>query len=296
MRKLMLSVSLIAALSVVACENSSPVGPGAVQEGPGTVIVTQTTSSTTTTSTSTSTIAPVLTASFVVSPLTAPVGTQVQVNGSASSPAPGRRIVVYEFDFGDGVKKEGITASHDYDTPATFPIVLTVTDDAGQKAMATKSVTITPGVLIPPPANGQFQFKSTLDPNVVPDVPADLTLLFQLLTGSSSAFLSRTTIIRPMADATYNVAPGSSYLRGDKNGGIVKGQFVGTLTPALNGRFAGSLTFVAGSCSTERVFTGPISADGLAWTAGPLVTPDCSGGQTGIPVAWNYTQVNMVKK
>ena len=68
LRKLLLSGSLIAALSV-ACESATPVGPG-------TVIVTQTTSTTTTTSTSTSTIAPGLTASFTVSPTTARIGSR----------------------------------------------------------------------------------------------------------------------------------------------------------------------------------------------------------------------------
>ena len=119
-----------------ACGSEAPVGPG-------TVIVTQTTSTTTTTSTSTSTVAPSLTASFTVSPTTAPTGQQVMVNGSASFAAPGRRIVGFEWDYGDGTKKSGVTSSHDYDLPGTFPIILTVTDDAAQKAMATRSVTIT---------------------------------------------------------------------------------------------------------------------------------------------------------
>ena len=100
-----------------ACGSEAPLEPG-------TVIVTQTTSTTTTTSTSTSTVAPSLTASFTVSPTTAPTGQQVMVNGSASFAAPGRRIVGFEWDYGDGTKKSGVTSSHDYDVPGTFPIIL----------------------------------------------------------------------------------------------------------------------------------------------------------------------------
>jgi hypothetical protein len=289
LRKLLLSVSLIAALSV-ACENSTPVGPGAATAGPGTVVVTQTTSSTTSTSTiasTTSTVAPVLTASFVVSPTAAKTGEQVMVNASASNAAPGRRIVLYAWDYGDGVKKEGVTSSHDYDNAGTFAIILTISDDAGQQATTTRMVTITAA---PPPASGQAQFVVLQTPPPTPDVPADLTLLFQLLTSGSTSFLSRTTVLRPMADATYNIAPGSSYTRGDKSGGIIKGQFVGTLTP-LNGKFSGSLTHASGTnCVTERVFTGVVG-DFLDWTGGAIVVPDCSGG-----VAWSYPKFTMVKK
>jgi hypothetical protein len=252
------------------------------------VSVTQTTSTTSTTSTSTSTIPPVLTASFTVSPTTAQTGQQVMVNGGASFAAPGRRIVAHEWDFGDGVKKSGVTSSHDYDAPGTFPIILTVTDDAAQKALATQSVTITQG---PPPANAQYQF-AVIQPPPSPDVPADLTLLFQLLSAGAapSSFLSRATIIKPLADPTYNIAPGSFYVRSDKTGGIVKGQFVGTVVP-LNGKFSGSLTYVSGACTTERVFSGVVG-DFLEWTGGPLVVSDVSCA----PTPWTYTTFSMVRK
>ena len=112
-----LLISVVLGVLSAACGSEAPVGPG-------TVTVTQTTSTTTTTSTSTSTVAPSLTASFTVSPTTAPTGQQVMVNGSASFAAPGRRIVGFEWDYGDGTKKSGVTSSHDYDVPGTFPIIL----------------------------------------------------------------------------------------------------------------------------------------------------------------------------
>jgi PKD domain len=278
LRKLLLTGSLIAALSV-ACDSTTPVGPG-------TVTVTQTTSSTSTTSTSTtSTVAPVpvLTASFTVSPPTGKIGDQVMVNGSASSAAPGRRIVAYDWDFGDGRKKSGNPSSHDYDAEGTFAIILTVTDDAGQMAMTTRPVTIAGRNLVP---RAEARFKAIS--GAAQNVPADLTLLFQLISGSS---LVRMAVFKPLADPVYEIAPGSSYLRGDKTGGIIKGQFVGNVSP-LNGKFTGSLTFVGNGCATERVYSGSVG-DGLILTGGPLVSPDtaCS------PSPWPpMDMINMVKQ
>ena len=132
--------------------------------------------------------------------------------------------------------------------------------------MATRSVTITQA---PPVSSAQFQF-AVVQPPPSPAVPADLTLLFQLLSAAEapSWFLSRTSSVRPLADSSYAIAPGSSYVRADKTGGIVKGQFVGTVAPTLNGKFSGSLTYVAGACTTERIFTGVVG-DFLQWTARP---------------------------
>jgi hypothetical protein len=225
----------------------------------------------------------VLTASFTVAPATAKIGDQVMVNGSASFAGPGRRVVAYDWDFGDGRKKSGNPSSHDYDAEGTFPIILTVTDDAGQQAMATRSVTIAGRTLVP---RAEARYKAISGAGV--NVPADLTLLFQLISGSS---LSRLTIITPLADPVYEIAPGSSYVRGDKTGGIIKGQFVGTVAP-LNGKFSGSLTFVGNGCSTERVYAGSVG-DGLVLNGGPLVSPDtaCS------PSPWPpMDTISMVKQ
>ena len=132
-----------------------------------------------------------------------------------------------------------------------------------------------------------------MQPPPSPAVPADLTLLFQLLSAAEapSWFLSRTNSVRPLADSSYTIAPGSSYVRTDKTGGIVKGQFVGTVAPTLNGKFSGSLTYVSGACTTERIFTGVVG-EFLEWTAGPLVVSDVGCK----PTPWTYDKFSMVKK
>jgi PKD repeat protein len=81
-------------------------------------------------------------ANFVFSPSTPKVGTSVQFDGSLSTD-DGGRIVSYDWTFGDGVSKSGITTAHDYDSAGTYTVKLTITDDRGQSASRSKTVTIT---------------------------------------------------------------------------------------------------------------------------------------------------------
>lgn len=82
------------------------------------------------------------TASFVYSPTTIAVGQTIFFNAEASRPAPLRRIVSYDWDFGSGRTGSGITTTKSYDTPGTFTVTLTVTDDAGEKATVSQTVTV----------------------------------------------------------------------------------------------------------------------------------------------------------
>ena len=134
MRRTFVLIGLFAAL-LVGCENKTPVGPG-------TVTVTQTTSSTTTIPTTTTSIAPATRALLTASPNPATVGQQVHVDGSGSMALPGRSLISYAWNFGDGTMKTGVTSQHDYDAPGTYTIVLTVTDDAGQKATGSLPVMV----------------------------------------------------------------------------------------------------------------------------------------------------------
>ena len=83
------------------------------------------------------------TATFVISPTTPAVGQQVFLNASASTAAPGRRIVSYTWDFGDGTPAgSGVQVSHVYGRAATYTITLTVTDDAGRSSTVSQTVPI----------------------------------------------------------------------------------------------------------------------------------------------------------
>jgi len=89
-------------------------------------------------------------ASFVFSPSVQEVDKEIFFNASASTAAPGRRLVDYSWNWGDGHPGNGVIEDHDYSIPGTYVVILTVTDDAGNKASAAKAVTITAAA--PPPA------------------------------------------------------------------------------------------------------------------------------------------------
>ena len=82
------------------------------------------------------------TAAFVTSP-NAPLPNQdVFFNASSSRAAPGRTIVSYQWDFGDGTSGSGQQVAHRYAAAGGYNVTLTVTDDAGRRAVLTQGITI----------------------------------------------------------------------------------------------------------------------------------------------------------
>lgn len=82
------------------------------------------------------------TAHFVVSPTDPSVNQSVLFNGSQSTAAAGHSIVGYTWNFGDGGTGSGVTATHPYGAAGTYSAVLQVTDDIGQTATTSKTVTV----------------------------------------------------------------------------------------------------------------------------------------------------------
>jgi PKD repeat protein len=89
------------------------------------------------------------TASFTASPQTVGVGERVNVDASASQPAPGgdRFITQYNWTWGDGRTSEGVRQSHTYSQAGSYTITLTVVDNTGRTGTATTSVTVGTGQL-----------------------------------------------------------------------------------------------------------------------------------------------------
>ena len=85
------------------------------------------------------------TASFTADPLLNVVFAHppiaVDFDASASSDTDGT-IASYNWIFGDGDTATGVTTSHTYTTSGTYTIVLTVIDDQGAPASATKTIQI----------------------------------------------------------------------------------------------------------------------------------------------------------
>ncbi len=90
---------------------------------------------------------------FSFSPTNPMPNDDVRFNASASVAAPGRTIVSYAWDFGDGGTGSGIQATRRYTQPRTYNVTLTVTDDIGRKSVITKPVAVT----VPDEDDGQPQ-------------------------------------------------------------------------------------------------------------------------------------------
>ncbi len=82
------------------------------------------------------------TAVFTFSPSSPATGQLIFFTAEASRAAPGRQIVSYDWNFGSGRTGSGVTISKGYDTPGTYTVTLTVTDDAGLQGTTQQSVTV----------------------------------------------------------------------------------------------------------------------------------------------------------
>ena len=80
-----------------------------------------------------------LTASFVFSPTGPDKGSRVNFTASATG---GTQPYDYRWSFGDGNRSVGRAVEYVYLTPGNFTVGLTVTDKAGQEAVASQNISI----------------------------------------------------------------------------------------------------------------------------------------------------------
>jgi PKD repeat protein len=82
---------------------------------------------------------------FTFSPSSPHAGvTDVKFNAASSSVAPGRTIVSYQWDFGDGHSGVGATPSHKFEDEGSYTVTLTLTDSANEVNVATQNVYVVP--------------------------------------------------------------------------------------------------------------------------------------------------------
>lgn len=83
------------------------------------------------------------TASFTFSPTPALRNAVIHFNASGSTAAPGRTIVSYRWDYGDGSAGEsGVQVAHVYGVAGTYTVTLLVTDDVGRTSVTNRTVTV----------------------------------------------------------------------------------------------------------------------------------------------------------
>jgi hypothetical protein len=80
-------------------------------------------------------------AEFTVAPETLAAGLEVKLDAGGSGDSDGK-VVRWQWEFGDGGEAEGVTVNHIYSEPGEFPVALTVTDDGGRQATATKTLKV----------------------------------------------------------------------------------------------------------------------------------------------------------
>ena len=231
------------------CESKSPVGPG-------TVTVTQSTSTTSTTSTST--IPPSTTAAFIFAPAEPAALQIVSFNAFGSSPAPGRTIVSYSWDFGDAATKTGPVVTHDFGSEGIYSVTLTGTDSAGATASVSKPIGA--GTPVPPVTTTSIPTAAAVRyvaPQADPSIPSDLTLFFQQLTSlqsplaSAASGLAALRGLGPVATAVGDLTYSVQGIYSTQNGrtGTIQGEFLGLLTPAPIGIFTGTITANLPGCT-----------------------------------------------
>jgi PKD repeat protein len=83
-------------------------------------------------------------AAFTPAPASAPTGSAIAFNSSASTSHPGTAITTRDWDFGDGsAHGSGASPTHAYGKPGTYTVSLTVTDNNSLTAATTHQVTVT---------------------------------------------------------------------------------------------------------------------------------------------------------
>lgn len=124
----------------------------------------------------------------------APVCTGLTCEVSSDSSDADGDIAAAAWDFGDGSAVEiGTSARHTYAVSSTYVITLTVTDDDGASARATRTV----AVAEPPPASSPLEFRAATSAGgngttarlTLPDsvIEGDVVLLFLTTNSSTSA-------------------------------------------------------------------------------------------------------------
>lgn len=112
-----------------------------------------------------------------------------------------------------------------------------------------------------------------------PDIPADMTLFFELLLAPAPASSPGPSVAGQAnveAENEYKVT--GVYIMGNGTSGAINGELGGSSNPLeTGGTFEGTMTAKTTSgCAAERKYSGQLTAQTLQWAAGAMVSNTCS--------------------
>ena len=199
--------------------------------------------------------------------------------GATGSPSVPGGTIAFAWDFGDGTRSTGSTASHPYGLPGTYAVKLTGTDSRGAIATAVRTVTVTPPtltgsslllpVVLETPGAGGSYYTSEVTIASRLTTPVDVLLTYTASLGGGTGYARLT-----LGPGQQQVVPGIlGWLRGkglpvpadsSTRAGTLLATFSGTAS--ASGLFLGARTFTADP-------TGGSGTFGLYYLAAPSV-PD----------------------
>jgi len=104
---------------------------------------------------------------ITASPLTGKAPLTSSFSGAGSTDPDGT-ITTYGWDFGDGTTGSGLTVSHPYTIPGTYVATLTVVDNAGAKAQAQTTITVSKTASTTPVKRFSDDFSTDTSANYTP--------------------------------------------------------------------------------------------------------------------------------
>ncbi len=81
-------------------------------------------------------------ADFVYSPQAPSVGQTIVFDADTAKAGTGRQLTAFNWNFGDGTTASGLVVSHSFTAAGAYNVVLSVTDDIGQKSTKTNLVNV----------------------------------------------------------------------------------------------------------------------------------------------------------
>ena len=145
---------------------------------------------------------------WVFSPLQPAVNDVVFFNATGVKPAAGHNINQFSWDFGDGTSAGGVQTTHKYSVSATYTVVLTVVDDAGQKTVIPKTITVGSGNPVPSctasPASGSPGVIVTFNASNTQLFSGAVVTAYQWNFGDPSSGAANTSTLGPITTHQFN--------------------------------------------------------------------------------------------